>query len=236
MTGEGKGGKLGNALPSRVWLTRHAETATPTVFHGAESDVDLSELGRLQATAAAGWFRDRSPTAVVSSAMRRAHDTAAPIAAACGVQHLVEPDFHERRVGDLCGAAFSAVEGPWAETVRRWVAGEIGYTTPGAESFAEIADRVLGAWHRVVGAHAGGRVVVVAHGVVCKVLLLSLLTGWDSGGWVKLGRVANLAISELVPDGPSWRPELLLTVPEPVAILSGGLPTGVGNLVFKSEA
>lgn len=236
MTDRGKDGKLGNDLPSRVWLVRHAETATPTVFHGAESDVGLSELGRMQAAAAAGWFRDRSPTAVVSSAMARAVDTAAPIAAACGVPHLVEPGLHERRVGDLCGAAFSAVEGPWAETVRQWVAGNVAYTTPGAESFAEITDRLLAAWQRVISTHPGGRVVVVAHGVVCKVLLLSLLSGWDSRGWVKLGRVANLAVSELVPDADAWRTELLVTVPEPVAALSGGLPTGVGPLAFKSEA
>lgn len=233
MTGAGK---LGRELPARVWLTRHAETATPTVFHGAESDVGLSELGRAQATAAAGWFRDRSPTAVVSSGMRRALDTAAPVAAACGVPHLIEPDLHERRVGDLCGASFSAVEGPWAETVRRWVAGDRGYTTPGAESFDEIAARVLAAWHRVSAAHPGGRVVVVVHGVVCKVLLLSLLSGWDSTGWVRLGRVANLSVSELFPDGAAWRADPLLLVPEPVAALSGGQPTGVGNLAFKSEA
>ncbi len=26
-----------------LWLARHAETATPTLFHGAESDVELGE-------------------------------------------------------------------------------------------------------------------------------------------------------------------------------------------------
>jgi hypothetical protein len=48
--------------------------------------------------------------------------------------------------------------------------------------------------------------------------------------------VANLAVSELVPDGDSWRADPLLLVPDPVAALSGGQPTGVGNLAFKSEA
>ena len=50
-----------------LWLTRHAETATPNVVHGAESDVELGEHGRLQAAAAAGWFRDLSPTVVVTA-------------------------------------------------------------------------------------------------------------------------------------------------------------------------
>ena len=92
-------------LPEWVALARHAETATPAVFHGAESDIGLSELGRRQAAAAAGWFAGAGLTAVVSSAMLRARDTAAPIAAACGVPHEVEPDLYERRVGPLAGTA-----------------------------------------------------------------------------------------------------------------------------------
>lgn len=32
-------------MPTRIWLLRHAETALPTVFHGAESDVGLSRRG-----------------------------------------------------------------------------------------------------------------------------------------------------------------------------------------------
>lgn len=34
---------------TRVWLLRHGESANPTVFHGAESDIDLGERGRRQA-------------------------------------------------------------------------------------------------------------------------------------------------------------------------------------------
>jgi broad specificity phosphatase PhoE len=223
--------------PERVWLVRHAETETPTVFHGAESDVGLSELGRRQALELAGWFHPLAPTAVVSSAMRRARDTAVPIATACGVPALVEPDLHERKVGDLCGAAFSMVEGPWAETVHQWSLGNTAYTTPGAESFDQIAARVLAAWERVITAHPGGRPVVVAHGVVCKVILLAILDGWGPGRWVEFGRVANAAVTELVPAGPAgWTASRRLVVPEPVAALTGGAPTGTGTVVKKSEA
>ncbi len=225
-------------LPERVWLLRHAETATPTVFHGAESDEPLSELGHRQAAAAAEWFRTLAPTAVISSGMRRARDTASPIAQACNVPHSIELDLHERRVGELCGASFSMTEGPWAETVRRWTAGEIDFTTPGAESYSQIRDRVLTAWNRAFAVQLGGRVVVVAHGVVCKVLLLSLLPNRGPADWVDLGRVANVAVSELTPLGSSgmWTANQVLAVPEPVAKLSNGQPTGVGHQRPKSEA
>lgn len=216
-----------------IWLARHAETTTPAVFHGAESDIGLSDLGRRQAEAAAGWFRDLGPTAVVSSAMLRARDTAGPIAERCGVPHLIEPDLHERRVGTLSGTPFSMNHGPWPETIARWAAGDTAFTTHGAESFDAIRDRVVPAFRRVAEAHPGGRVVVVAHGVVCKVLMLSLLPGWGPADWVRFGRVANLSVSELRLDGGSWAAGDLLRVPPPVAALTDGEPTGTGE---KSSA
>jgi broad specificity phosphatase PhoE len=207
---------------TRVWLVRHAETATPHLFHGAESDVGLSALGERQAAEAADWFRSLEPTAVVSSAMLRAVRSAAPIAAVCRISHHIEPEFHERKVGSLSGTSFTPATGPWADTIRRWQAGDTSYTTPGAESFDDLRARLEPAFDRAVAAHAGGRVVVVAHGVVCKVLLLSRVPGLTVADWVSMGKVRNLAVSELVgTPGGGWRVESLLVVPESVRALVG---------------
>jgi len=220
-------------LPERVWLLRHAETTAPTVFNGAESDVDLSELGRLQSAAVAGWFPQHRPTAVVSSAMRRAVNTALPIAAACGVPHTTHPHLFERRIGPLAGQPFATQSGPWHDTVAAWTAGDTAFTTPGAESFDELAGRLLPAWDEVCAAHPGGRVVVVAHGIVCKVLLLSLLDGFGVAAWGRMGRSANVSVSELVPlTNGKWVAEQLLMVPDPVAALTP--PTGTRGEVSSA--
>ncbi|HYH68297.1 MAG TPA: histidine phosphatase family protein [Urbifossiella sp.] len=212
-----------------IWLARHAETSVPTVFHGAESDIGLSDLGRRQASAAAGWFAPLGVTAVVSSGMLRARDTAAPIAAACAVPHLIEPDLHERRVGAMSGTSFSSEGGPWPQTIDQWEAGDTAFTTPGAESFEDLRRRLLPAFSRVTAAHHGGRVVVVAHGVVCKVLLLCLLPRYGPQAWKRLGRVPNLAVTEMVGTPGGWAVAGLLQVPPPVAALTAGAPTGVGE-------
>jgi len=209
-----------------LWLTRHAESANPTVFHGAESNIGLSALGHRQAAAAASWFRDRQPTAVVSSAMIRARETAGPIAAACGVPHLIEPDLHERRVGALGGTSFSSQSGPWHDTIHRWMAGDTAYTTPGAESFDELTARLVPAMERIAKRFPDGRTVVVAHGVVCKALLLSLLEGRSPADWQTLGKVMNLAASELRFNGKTWTAGALLEVPPPVAALQAEATTG----------
>jgi probable phosphoglycerate mutase len=134
---------------SRVLLLRHAETTAPDLFHGAESDVGLSERGLRQAESIAPILAREQPAAIISSPMRRAVETAAPIAQACGLPIQIEPALHERRIGSLCGQPYEALHGPWAETLRRWQAGDLAYATPGAESFLTVRDRVLPVWFRL---------------------------------------------------------------------------------------
>ena len=219
--------------PEAVWLARHAETAAPAMFHGAESDIELGAHGYRQAAAAVEWFAAFKPTAVVSSAMKRATQTAAPIAAGCGVPHLIEPQLHERFVGPLTRLSRAEADQVWDETTRQWTAGNTAYSFPGMESFDALRERVVPAFERVAAAHPGGRVVIVCHGVVCKVLLLSLLRGYGPEQWVSVGRVVNLATSEMVPDGDRWAARQLLVVPPPVAAVNAAFEE-VG--VRKTEA
>jgi broad specificity phosphatase PhoE len=197
-------------------LLRHAESADPDVFHGAESDVGLSDRGRRQAEAVAPLLAAERPDLLVSSAMRRALDTAAPTARACGLTVHVEPALHERRVGALSGTPFRA-DGVWPQTLRRWTAGDTGYAPPGAESFDAIRARVLPVWERLTEAHADRTLVIVAHGVVCKVLLLSVLPGLTPADWERLGPFRNVAISDLVRAGGAWEARRVNEVPTAVA-------------------
>jgi broad specificity phosphatase PhoE len=201
-------------MPTRVWLMRHAETASPEVFHGAESDVGLGERGRRQAAAVAPWFAARQPDAVVSSAMRRARETAGPIAAACGLPLRLEQDLHERRVGALSGTRVLTDQGVWPDTLARWLAGETAHAPPGAESYDDVRRRVLPVWERLTAELAGRKVVIVAHGVVCRVLILNLLDGWSVADWKRIGPIPNLSVSELLGGAGRWRAERLNQVPE----------------------
>jgi broad specificity phosphatase PhoE len=201
-------------MSTRVLLLRHAEAADPHLFHGAESDVGLSARGFRQAEAVARALPPFAPTHVVSSGMRRALDTAGPIAAACGVALRVEPDLHERRVGALAGTPTGGRDGVWPDTLARWVAGETDYAPPGAESFDAIRARVLPAWERATADRPGETRVVVAHGVVIKVLLLSLLPGYGVADWQRLGKVRNVALTELLHENGEWR-ALRLNEPPP---------------------
>src|SRR5262249_13335279 len=124
------------SMTTRIMLLRHAESADPSVFHGSESDVDLSAKGIRQADAIAEELRGFEPAGVVSRGMTRAKKTAAAIARVCRTPHEIETELHERRVGVLSQLPFNHL-GIWPETSRRWAAGETSYAHEGAESFDE---------------------------------------------------------------------------------------------------
>lgn len=201
-------------MPTRIWLLRHAETAMPTVFHGAESDVGLSHRGEQSARIIAPYLASFQPDVVISSAMRRAIDTATPIAEAAQRLPLhIEPQLHERRVGILQGQPHTPEHPLWTQTVAHWTRGETAFTTPGAESLDAMRQRLLPVWQRLAQEYAQRRLIVVAHGMVCKVLLLSLLPDWSIERWRQFGPIPNLAVTELVGEGASWRAERLNQVP-----------------------
>jgi 2,3-bisphosphoglycerate-dependent phosphoglycerate mutase len=191
-------------VQTRFLLLRHAETTHSHVFNGFESDVGLSPRGLRQAAAMAPLLVPFHPAGVISSGMRRALETARPIAEAAGLPVRIEPDLHERKVGILCGKSDAETGGMWSETVRRWQNGDPDYTTEGAESFTDMQRRLLPVWHRLAGEYAGQTVVVVAHGMVKRVLLLSLL-GWDMKEWQRVGTTYNVGVCELIGSGGSWQ-------------------------------
>jgi broad specificity phosphatase PhoE len=204
-------------MPTRILLLRHAESANPLIFHGAESDVGLSERGRRQAEAIALVLATEAPEVLISSAMRRARETALPIARACGLPVRIEPDLHERCVGALSGIPTQLREGEWPDTLRRWMAGETAFAPAGAESFDDIRRRVLPVWQRVTSEGEGKTIVLVAHGVVCKVLLFTLLAEYSVADWHRVGPIHNASINELVLEEDGWGAVRLNEVPATVA-------------------
>ncbi len=153
---------------TRILLLRHGETAAPERFHGCESDVELSLQGRRQAEAAGALVAPMKPHAVYSSGLRRAVETAEPIARFCGRALRVVEALHERRMGALSGAAREEFWPLYEEAKRRWAAGEIDFTHEGGESYAQIRARLLPAFLALADRHRGETAVVVAHGVVLR--------------------------------------------------------------------
>ncbi len=202
--------------PTHVYLLRHAQCENHTCINGFESDVPLSKLGQRQAVVIAEQMGKYEAVAVVSSGMKRAMQTAEEIAIACQIDHFVEPMLHERKVGPFSGKPVDDQEPMWTETLEKWKSGQTAYAPEGVESFDEISRRILPVWDQVTAQYAGEKIIVVAHGIVIKVLLLNVLAGYNASDWHRLGRIENVGITELIGTGRNWQAKRISEIPQKI--------------------
>ncbi len=186
----------------------------PTGSTAAESDIDLSARGHSQADELGRWLAGEKPSAVYCSAMRRAVNTAAPIGHACGLTPVVIPDLHERRIGVLSGVSREEGWATYSETKSRWIAGDLDAAHPGGESFADIRRRVVPILEELAARHVGQTIVVIAHGVVIRVALASLVNGFTPADFDRIA-IDFASVNDLLCDGKTWTARALNHVVAP---------------------
>ena len=144
-------------LRRAFFFLRHGETESNVrgVVAGS-TDVTLTALGHAQAQAACAPLHGRGITAIYTSPLRRARDTAVYIAQSLGLPVAVIPELAERNWGILEGE-------PRERRVH-------GVTPPGAESPEAFAGRVT----RGLAGIESDVPLIVAHSGVFRVLCRTL--------------------------------------------------------------
>ena len=199
---------------TRLLLARHAETAAPDRFHGAESDIGLSAAGARQAELLGESLKGVGATAIYSSALRRAIDTARPVARACGLVPTSIAALHERRIGPLSGLSREDGWAVYAASKTSWIAGDLDHTHQGGESYNDIRRRVIPILQELAALHAGETIIIVAHGVVIRVALTSLLAGADPSEFDRFA-IDFASVNDLCFDGEIWTAHSLNQVVAP---------------------
>lgn len=154
--------------PTTILLVRHGKTATTgAVLPGRAAGLHLDDTGRAQADGAGARIGElKKVAAVYASPLERAQETAAPIAAACGLTTIVEPGLLECDFGEWTGADLAKLRKrrEWA-TVQR---APSAFRFPGGESFSEMQARIVTTLERLRHAHPGKTIVCVSHADVIK--------------------------------------------------------------------
>jgi uncharacterized phosphatase len=151
------------------------------------SDIPLNDLGREQAHEAAGVLRDGGWTAIVSSPLSRARETAEIIAGDLGLElgpaydELVERDY-----GPLEGESSSG-------TIERWPHRDY----PGAEPLTSVVQRGRAGLARIADDFGDRDVVIVCHGTIIRYTLADL-AGRPVDG------IRNGSVSTFRLDGDTW--------------------------------
>jgi len=162
-----------------LYLVRHGATAhneqRPVILQGNGVDGPLSENGQCQAAAVAG-FLARFPLArVYASPMRRARETAEHIAGRHDLQVETIDQVHEVDVGEWEGRTWSEIMAADQPYYDRFMENAADVPYLGGETYRDVLARVQPALERVLERHAGESIAVVAHNVVNRVFLGSLL-------------------------------------------------------------
>lgn len=149
-----------------LFLVRHGEADSNLNGRiGGHSPVPLTERGLRQAEITARALAVLAPTALISSDLVRAQQTAAPIAAATGLALTLEPGLRERSLGVFDGLAFTEAAarfpGAWSALMAR----DPEAVPEGGETTDQVYARVSATIDAIIAHHAGGRIAVVSHGL-----------------------------------------------------------------------
>jgi broad specificity phosphatase PhoE/ribonuclease HI len=190
--------------PTRFLLLRHGQTELSVHRrYSGRGNPPLTELGREQAAAAAAYVAGIDGiSAVISSPLERALDTAKAAANALGLDVTVDDDLIETDFGDWEGLTFGEAAERDPELHRSWL-GDTSVAPPGGESFDTVTHRIRRARNRIIAEHGATTVLVVSHVTPIKTILRQAL---DAGPGI-LYRLhldlASLSIAEFFGDGGS---------------------------------
>ena len=168
-----------------------------------QADPSLSERGELQARAVASYLADLPLDALFVTPLCRTAQTAAPIAAATGLEPIVVPDLREVHLGELDGGAFRIALHTADPIIPEVFRQERWDVIPGAERMEDLAARTRAGVEAIVAAvEPGSTVVAVVHGGVIGELCRQA-TASSAFAFV---RADNGSITRLVvlPDGRWW--------------------------------
>ncbi|WP_127783412.1 bifunctional RNase H/acid phosphatase [Rhodococcus sp. X156] len=190
--------------PTRLLLLRHGQTALSVDRrYSGRGNPELTAVGREQAAAAAKHVAGLGGiTAVVSSPLGRARQTAAAAAQELGLDVTVHEGLTETDFGEWEGLTFREAAERDPELHRRWL-GDTSVAPPGGESFDEVHQRVQAARDELVAAHPGATLLVVSHVTPIKTLLRLALDCGPSLLFRLHLDLASLSTAEFYPDGGS---------------------------------
>jgi|CXWJ01.1.fsa_nt_gi probable phosphoglycerate mutase len=161
----------------RLILVRHGRTPSNVGFllDTAEPGADLDDLGREQAESLVERLLEHSIDAVFASSLVRTQQTAAPVAAARGLEVRVLPQLREIPAGD---DEMSPDATRYIGTMIAWGRGDLAARIPGGEDAFEFMARFDAAIDEIVASGAASA-MVVSHGAALRSWAGGRVTGFN---------------------------------------------------------
>ena len=166
---------------TQILLIRHGQSeGNAEGRFGGHTATPLSARGARQALATARTLTTESITHIYSSDLKRATETAEPLAKLARLKIKTSEAFRERDVGVMEGLTFedAAQNHPdqYAALLRR----DFEHVLTGGESYRQLLDRAWKKLDEIILLHKGGKIAVFSHtGTIC-ILALHLMGALDA--------------------------------------------------------
>jgi broad specificity phosphatase PhoE len=166
---------------TRVLLIRHGQSeGNAEGRFGGHTATPLSARGRLQSEATARALSTENLTAIYSSDLPRAVETAMPLARLTGLDVEQTEAFRERSVGVMEGLTFEEAAEQHPEQYAALIRRDFEHVLLGGESYRQMLDRAARQLDQAIEDHKGGRIAVFSHtGTIC-ILALHLMGALDA--------------------------------------------------------
>ncbi len=159
--------------PTTLLLIRHGQSGgNADGRFGGHGPTPLSVLGLKQAELTARAVAKEGISAVYSSDLARAIQTAEPLANLLKLDLHVSPDFRERHVGVLEGLTFDESREAFPKDYYALVNRNIHHVITQGESYRQLLRRITAKLSMILRNHQGERIAIYSHtGAICFLTL-----------------------------------------------------------------
>ena len=172
---------------NRVYLARHGQVVGYDGYRAyGHTDVDITEVGKIQMEHLAERLRLASISAIYSSDLKRAKIGAQIISRHHDVPVHVLSELRELYFGDWEGMSLSDIGESYPGELEKRRADIANYQPPGGgESMSDLSKRILPCLQEILAKQKGKDILLVAHGGVNRTILCNAL-GLDLSNIFKL--------------------------------------------------
>ena len=166
---------------THVLLIRHGQSEGNAARRfGGHTATPLSPRGRKQAEATARALKNEGMTAIYSSDLARAMETAQSLAKLTGLPVNPTSAFRERSVGVMEGLTFEDAAQQHPEQYAALLRRDFEHVLTGGESYRQLLDRASEKLDEIIDENRGGKIAVFSHtGTIC-ILALHLMGALDA--------------------------------------------------------
>ena len=161
-----------------IIFLRHgqAKNNTERVLAGRTPGVPLTEKGIDQAEKAAKFLQDMNISAIYSSPIERAKDTADIIGKHNSVDVRIDDRLIELDMGKFTGMPYDEIFSSHGNVFMKFYKGELEIAHNGVETFSDVKKRILGMVDYVIENHPDENVVLVTHMDPIKAMLSTVVS------------------------------------------------------------